>query len=816
MLRFNSLAYPLRLLKKKAGFNFLCILVIALGLCISVVDYYFISMLAYTDMPFANGDRVSLLRVGGSRNNYPAEYVWDAHRYNYVKNNAQSFEKLGAMQVNAPGVLGDGEVTELVRTAAIEPGLFNIPEIQPLLGRSLTDSDDILGSPRVAIISHRLWQSYYGAQPEIVGRVASVNSEPTTIIGVMPPGFGFPYNHDMWLPLQLDLNPSPRASGALVVAGLLSQDATFSSASRELENILENLTNEFPDIYSPYASDVQPYAVYQNAGAEPIVYAMIAAMIVIILLSCLNVGNLLLVRANERFHELWIRSAVGATRWQLLRQVLAESLLICIIGGIAGTILIYTSLELVDYFLFNSESSLSDQPFWVQPGLDAGLLGVAFSIVLLIWLLAGGIPAWKMTKIDTGFALGGSGKEAGSAGGNRATNILVIVELVTSVFLLIVSGVLVLSIQKGNSSDLGVDVEGLHTARVSLTGSEYEEPSSKLNYIDTLLSEIEIATGLSKITYTTSLPGSAGTLQTFILEDQNTPANSVLPSQFVISVADDYFQTMGVELKAGRFFDSSDNLDSTSVVIIDERFANSVATDFGLTDISSVVGKRIQIDPEQSSEWITIIGVTSHIAQGLTAGIDEGITTLYRPFAQRTGRRIILVFETLDSPSEILQEIRIAATKVDRSIPVYREATFDELAASNMVGFNTISTLFIVLSTVTLVLAASGIYAIISRSVIHRTQEAGIRRALGSSNSSAVMLFVRKGFVYFVIAIVFGGILAALTSQGLDSIFPNILRFFPVIFASVVSIFSFVIIGSSYLPARKIIAMEPGEALHYE
>jgi ABC-type antimicrobial peptide transport system permease subunit len=300
------------------------------------------------------------------------------------------------------------------------------------------------------------------------------------------------------------------------------------------------------------------------------------------------------------------------------------------------------------------------------------------------------------------------------------------------------------------------------------------------------------------------------------MEDQHVTTEGLFPSQFVVSVADNYFQTMGVELRAGRFFDSADDQDSLPVVIIDERFAEALLKDSLVADSSSLLGKRIQVDPQRSSEWLTIIGVSSHIVQGQTAGSDEGITTLYRPFYQRAERLLNFVLPMAEDGAAQLQAIRVAAARVDRNVPVIDAATFEERAISNMSGLNLIGSFFVIISMATLVLSGSGIYAIISRSVLQRTQETGIRRALGCSDLSTVMLFLRKGLVYFAAAIVCGGLLAALTSQGLSSIFPTIVGMLPPVFAAVVLGFSIVIFGSSYLPARKIIRLDPGDALRYE
>ncbi|PCI76998.1 MAG: hypothetical protein COB20_09305 [SAR86 cluster bacterium] len=811
----TDLNYTWRLIRKKAGFNVLCVVVIALGLCISVVDYYFISAISFKSLDFPNGDRIGLLKVARAGTNaMPVDGGWDAYRYRHVKENSESFSEVGAMELNTVGVVSDGEASERVSTTAITPSLLRMTDVLPILGRNFLDSDDVVGAPLVAIISHRLWESYYNGRTDIVGFVSQINGEPRTIVGVFPPDYKFPYAHDLWLPLQLPTNVEPEAIGPLWLVGLLADNSDFETASNEVRSLLGPLATEFPNIYRDNPVGVTPYVQLNNNGVMPIAYSMLAAMVIIILLSCVNVGNLIWVGTNERYHELLIQTAIGATRWHLIKQVLLESFLVCAMGGIVGIALIAGAMKL---FVFAIDAfNLINMPFWIQPELTFQLIAMALSILLFIWLLAGGIPAWKMTRVNKGLVMGGSSKGVPSGGRSRVNDSLIGFEMVTSIFLLIMCGALVLGIQQATRTDYGVNPDNLLSARFTLPAATYPDDSSRLEFIETLSSEIQSLPQISSTTYTTAIPSRANSFLPYQLEGQEFSDERDIPRQFVASVADNYFQELGVELVEGRYFDSGDTADSQQVVIINKLFADSLVANSFVDDSAALLGRRLRIDPQQGSDFLTIIGVTSHIIQSQPIGGQETFTTLYRPYSQRAIESVYLVARTLGDPYLPVEGMKAAAASVDRSIPLYSFESFQDTFFDAMVGLNLIGYLFIAISSVTLLLAASGIYAIVSRSVLQRTQETGIRRALGSSNARAIRRFVRKGLAYLVVAVVLGGTLAALASQAFSVLFPQIVTLLPVVFLTVISIFSFVILASSYLPARKIVAMEPGEALHYE
>lgn len=806
----SNLIYAVRLLKKKAGFSALCVLVLALGLSVSLVDYALATVFSSKTLPFPGGDKFTVLKIAGSDfPSLPVEFGWDSYQYNFLGENSSSFDTLGAIDFSVSGVISDETGSGIFMAAGISPELLNATGVVPFLGRSLLAADSLVGAQPVALISHNVWQNFFNGREDIVGKRSEIGGELRSIVGVMPEEFEFPRNQHLWFPLQLQTSLQPGEGPKLTLAAVLNDDASLDSASAELETLLQQINLEFPQEYQKYPSEVLPYVTMGNAGLETIVALMFAAMLVIVLLASINIGNLLLVRAIERSQELLIRSAVGASRFSLIRQILLESLLICIAGGLAGILIAAACLNLIDSVLPNLTRA-EFLPFWVAFSLDTKLLSLAVSMILAIWLLSGFLPAWTASKIDLGEALKSSGKGVAGKVGGRAISALIMTELIVSVFLLIVSGMMVLAVNGLMQTDWGMEDEGLLSAYIQLPQSDSASNAENANYFRDLRNELMGQAGIREVAYSSMVIGQGLTLEPYQVEDQLAVANSVLPSEVTMSVDGNYFNTLSAPLLEGRVFNAGDSAESLPVAIVDEKFAEKVWPG------ESALGKRLQIDPDAESAWITVVGVSAHLVQAMPLGAQQNLTVIYRPLAQRTVSRVYMIAKVEGDPNGFQQLLREAAVSVDRNIPLGRAMPMTLIMQHNTGPLKAIGSIFVALSLVTLVLGGSGIYSIMSRSVILRTQEAGIRRALGASDLHSIFLFLKPGVKFLLLAIFFGGAAALLASSGLSLMFGQIAEFFPSVFVVVAVVVAFVVLGASYLPARKIVAMEPGEALHYE
>jgi len=806
----SNLKYAVRLIKKKAGFSGLCVLVLALGLSVSLIDYALASVFSTKALPFPDGDKFATLKVADSNTiSLPVEFGWDTYRYNYIRDNSSSFDTLGAIDFSVSGVINDEIGSGIFIAAAISPELINATGVVPLSGRSFLPSDSQAGAEPVALISYDLWQSFFSGREDIVGESSIIGGELRNIVGVMPQGFGFPMNQDLWMPLPSRAALQPGEGLSLTLAGVLGDDASFESASIELGVLLGQINLDYEEEYGNYPSEVRAYVTMGNAGLEPVVNLMLAAMLVIVVLTSINIGNLLLVRAAERSQELLIRSAVGASRASLIGQILLESLLICIAGGVLGILIASAGLSFINSVLPNL-TRIEFLPFWVNFSLDANLLSAAFIMILCIWLLSGFIPAWKSSKINLSESLNSSGKGVVGGVNGRTIAALISVEMIVSVFLLLVSGVLVLAVDDLIKTDWGMEDEGLLTSYIQLPQENASSEMDVGDYLRDLRNELVEQPGVHDIAYTSMVIGQGLNLQAYQVEDQLADSESDLSVEVIMSIDANYFDVLSVELLEGRLFNSGESRESLQVAIVDEGFANRVWPG------QSALGKRVQIDPENDPTWVTVVGVSAHLVQAMPLAGQKNLTAIYRPLMQREVPQVYLVAKVEGDPNSYQQILRDAGANINRDTPLGRAMPMTLTMQFNTGPLTAIGSIFIALSLVTLVLGGSGIYAIMSRSVILRTQEVGIRRALGASNLNSILLFIWPSLKFLLVAIVIGGGAALLASNGLSFMFEGATQFFPLVIVTVATIVALVILSATYIPARKIAAMEPGEALHYE
>ncbi len=814
-----ELKYTLRLLRKKQGFAAISIFVIAVGIAITIPLASVSKFFGFTDLPLANGDRLVALkqRIEG-RGNVP---VVDAYSYEYIRDNAESYALLTAFEQKS-AVFSDGEAAESFSGAWIEPQFLSYASETPLAGRSLLESDSLPGAEPVAVIGFDLWQSYYAGDENVIGNTSRINGENVTVVGIMPQGFGFPYAHDLWLPLQLPGNPEPGPQRSLYLAGLLHENTDRGQALAELDTSLQALATEYPQFYSGASGIILPYTLVMiNDG--PVYGQLFLGMLATVLaLVCFNVGNLLAARNSERLNELAVRGAVGGTRWKIIRQVLLESFLICIIAATTGLAIGSIGLSIISNGIGNAVFSV---PYWIDFSLSGSDLLTLAAITTAVWLLSGLYPAWKISNQDINTILGSDSKSSTDLGSGNLTKTLVIVEIIVSCFLLIVCLSTIAAFYYSSQQDMGVNPEGMLTARVDLSSSNYESVDSKQNYLRSLRGELLSSTSIEDVTFATAMAGQNPRRLDFSLEDIDVATDSRLPQVGLAWTDEDYLRLMETELIQGRLFDFADSASSLPVVIVDEFFAERYWPG------ESALGKRMQIAPEQGGELLTIVGVINHIIQGQPTAERLYQSTVYRPLGQlaldTTGAAAVnavsLAMQVTDldtaSLTDLEQEVKAAAARVDRDVPVSEVMPMSQMMYLGMEANQFFFDIMLWMALATLALAIVGIYGVVSRSVLSRAMEIGVRRALGSTNFRIISIFLKQGSLYLLFGLMIGGVSGVLVIdlllQAVGSQDGVSYTFFYII-ATVVLMLSLMVFVAAYLPARKLIAFEPAEALHYE
>ena len=813
-----DLRHNLRLLRKNAGFVGICILIIGLGMGVSITLYTIGKNIGIKSPPLPNGERY--VNVGLFDNSGPAQrWQWlDGYMFRSLESTSRNFKTLGVRR-DTDAVLSDGERAERFYGTKITSNLLQATEVAPILGRNLLPSDDAPGAEPVALISYNVWRNYYAGQKNIVGSVSRINGEYRTIVGVMPQGFNYPRFQDVWMPLQLPTSPQPGQWQGLLSSGILADGVSIDSVSTELDALLLRLGASEPDFYSDLTSRITSCCSIINFdGPSPDKFLFPALMLSLILLVSLNVANLILVRTNQRIQEFGIRSAVGATRKRLIISVLQDSLLICLAGSVLGVVLAELSMNYVNAAATAVFNLIGGMPFWMRYDWEMSTALAALLVLLLIWVASVGLAVWQVYRQDLAVILAGGKHSASDSRGAFGTATIVSVEMIFSCFLLILSGVFVGTTIELADVDYGTATEGYLTARIELDTVAYDSAESKYRYRQNLQRELLNNEGIETVSFTTDLPSQAALRLSYNLEDRDVKANGEYPRKRTIQVADNYFDTMNVSLLAGRKFDGTDSNDSLPVVIIDELIARQLWSK-AVDPIQAALGKRIQINPDsERAKWLTIVGVTPHLVQNFA--LEGGdLSSLYIPLSQPccdyAQLPIYPVLKVHGDPNDYRNVLQDAAMRVDRDIPVADIVELSDFldTLNSVVVFAAEMSSSIAL--VTLVLAITGIFAIVSRSVLQRGKEIGIRRAVGSSNSKVLWVFIRQGVQYLSMGLVLGGgtaILIASVVAGSN----RLLDWLPVVFTGVSIGLALLVFIATYGPALRLVSIEPGETLRDE
>ncbi|MCG8413423.1 MAG: ABC transporter permease [Pseudomonadales bacterium] len=808
-----DLKYAVRLLTRNLGHSALCVFAVALSLAISLVVFALAYNTTYRPYEFQDSENWTYL-YGINTDSNTAESIDSVNLFTYqvMQESLTAFSEFGAIRAAGQSRLNDGETTRRVSAVEITPNLLQTANLSPLLGRTLVESDGVPGAERVVVLSHSIWEQYYAADEGVVGTQTNLDEIPHTIVGVMPEGVSFPFSESLWLPFRWPVATQPAGQVRITPVGVLHESATLESLNVEISGLLTRLSNEFPDYYGDHTSARANYLTqlfFENGGSIGTVLVLATAVIVI--LACLNIGNLLITRSLERRGEFAIRSAVGSSDSQLIRQGLLESLLVCVIGATLGLLLTLVAFDYINSIYTNVASQLpGGVPQRWRFVFDGSVVAASLVATAVIWLCSGLFPAWRASRMKASDSLMGDAHSTTDRSGTTLIKLLVGGEVITSCFLLIVSGILVAAIVALANTDYGIEEEGLMTANIELP-RRYMTTSQRFNFIESLQGQLQSDVAVTETVVVSDLPTRFNRRSGYTLSDREVEQNDSSDVQYVAAITSNYFQLLDVPLVEGRQFDATDSLDSQPVIIIDEAFAAR------LWPAESPLGKQIQITELNDGIWRTIVGVTDTIKQGMPlSGLDR-LSTLYLPISQVAPfNTLSVVAETTYGQSDYERLLREAITAVDRDIAIYDIKPMASVLNETTQIFTALRDIFIAISLFTLLLAGTGIFGVISRSVVQRTREIGIRRALGSSNIKVIWMYLRQGVAYLLAGLVIGGGAALLVGGALATIFTDVGQSIPFVFVTVTLLLSGLIIAASYFPARQVVALEPGEALHHD
>lgn len=802
-LRFD-LNYAWRLLLKTPGNSLLCVAVVALSVGLSLFVYVVDYNIALKPLPFAGSQRWLSVQVAQDAATLRRPAV-DAYTYQELVQHSRSVDQVGAFAAQA-AVLSEGQRSVRLRAAAISPELLGATGAVPLMGRLFTADDGRSGAARTVILSYDTWQNNFAGDATIVGKQTRIDGNPVHILAVMPQDFFAFRDFELWFPLQLPALAQPRESGLVLSPFVTLRDGqTAAAALSELQSVVDDVGKRFPDVYGGerVAGLFPAHRMYTHGKIAVISMATLIAIAVLVL-GGVNISMIFFAMLLERSRELALRKALGSTRNRLLRQCLLQSVFVVCFGLLAGVGLAAMGVRWAHGLLDFSARLMStgrDPNELVMRPWD---LGAAVAAAIALWLFTTLIPAWRLAKLDAAATLAGSGKGVGGGSNNKLAAVLVGLQVVVACTLLVVCANVVVSVNKELRRPIGIAVEH----RVISTyptefDARYEDPAKRLAYWDELENAIVRRLPGAAVAFATATP-TAPDESPAAIENGADPSRGGALNLPIAVVSEKYFDVLGIERRSGRLFDATDARGSMDVAVVDENTARRFWPD------RDPVGQRIRLDPAGNGPWLTIVGVVSSVAAPY--GGTDGV--VYRPLRQAVPGAFQLIVTAPATAGEPQQALLAAAYDVNPDLPLHNVQRLDEyMVAIN--GFRSLVPGFTGIGLITLLLAASGLFGLISRSVSQRVQEIGILRALGSTKSRVLGMFLRQAAIYLAIGAVGGGV-GILLSTAMSAAIPNVLDHVFAVSALVLVMIAVVILVSSYVPARRAVTLEPGDALRYE
>jgi putative ABC transport system permease protein len=804
----SDFKYALRLLLKKPGFTALTIGVMAAGIGLSIYLFSFFHTMVFKPMPFEDGK--TLVQVSASQDGLRNAGQLNLHDYQEIRTSTRGLKEFSAFRVVDFNV-SSREGARRYSAAEIEPNLFQVTRTEPFMGRGFTDTENQRGAERVVVIGYDMWLNHFGGMSQVIDQTLRIGGVSHRVIGVMPQGYVFPNNTELWRPLRED--PSRETRGSLGhVHGLAHLDGSVpqNEVNQQLATIMERLEARYPESNNGISAYVSTVPMATAADGLPVILSVHIIAILVLVLASINVGNLLLSRAIERSKETAIRVALGAPRSRLIWQMLWESIIICGVGGVLGLLILAWGLSITANI--TSSFNVDAPPFWWNFGIDGYTLKLFFFFLISVILLTGLLPAWKNSGGDFNSVLrdgtrGALGRKAG-----RMNRFLIVCEIFVSLTVLIAAGVLLLGNFKATRADYGASTEGVLTAQVLLTEERYESDAAKTRFIDALQSRLENSTGIGKVMISSALPGEMTATPAMMIEGREYTEDRGFPRANYIAVTPGTLGKLGVDLREGRFFDSSDDGDGRSTVIVTESFVERNFPD------GSAVGKRLRmVDGESDTpEWLTIVGVVKHTIQGPSYQESGRTPTVFRPFSQSPRDQMTVAMEMRTDSAEVIRTLRSTLESIDQELPAFRIEHYRESINRHTKPMLFITSIFLMFGFAAMILASSGIYGVMSNTINQRTQEIGIKQALGAWDERVQKEFLATG----VKLLLWGGIPGVLAGSAMGFAMSAMLGTGGIDLPLVVLVLTTVIGGTvllaTYLPTQRVLNLEPSQALRHE
>lgn len=802
---WQDLRYAGRMIRKNPGASALAVVALALGIGLTTTMFSIVQGAILRGLPFEESEKIQYLSIvtptTRGRGN-PVSY----HDFMDWRSQQTSFESLEGYNGFGMTATGSGGFPERLRGQRVTPGLFRALRATPLLGRDFTEADAEPGAPGVIIIGHRIWESRYQSRPDAIGQTLFINGVPATVIGVMPPKFGFPQTANAWQPLSIKLDPKRGAGGRVNVLGRLKDGTSLDRASLEMERISGQLATTYVENKDTKAT-VAPF-VRTVMGDEVVntLFTMLGAVFGVMIIACVNVTNLQLARAAERTKEVAVRVAIGAGRWRIVRQTLVEGLVLSAVGALAGLGLAYAGTT-----IFSRAIVDTNPPFWIDVRLDPVVLTFVTFITVTAALVSSVVPGWRLARTDVNGSLKDEGRGTTSLRMGRFSRWLVVVEVAVSCILLVVSGLMIQSIVQNSRIDVPFATKDVFFGATQLEDRLFPKEPDILRANALAEEKLSQVTGVRAVALASDYPRGGGGTRVAIdgKTFENTEAH---PRAHVITASPRYFDVLRVKPLMGRGIEASDLNGGALVVVVDETFARQHLPE-------GPIGRRIRFgqDTEKgtsfdNSKWLTVVGVVPALVEPGPAN-NNNAATVFRPLAQWPRRDFFVLASTGDDPTAITAGVRQALAQLGEGTPINNVNSLAGELWRQGWATRVFGGLFMTFGLASLFLASVGLYGVMAFGVKQRTGEIGVRMAMGASRTGVLRMILWQGVWRVAAAVALGLVPGWQVGKLMEGLLDNVDPADPLVLS--VTAITLLVSGAlaSLVPALRAASVDPVIAL---
>jgi putative ABC transport system permease protein len=799
----SELRFAFRSLRSQPGLTSIAVITLAMGIGFTAIMFSIVHGALYRGLPFPDGDRI--YHLGGTNPSQGMEQTGiSIHDFVEWREQQRTFEDIAAYYTGTINISG------MERPVRFDGGFmsasaFQTLGVQPFLGRTFQEGEDRPGAPGVILLSYSVWRDQFGSDPSAVGQVVRVNGDQSTIIGVMPEGFFFPVVEEVWIPLKEDALATVRGEGRMLdVFGMLREGTTVEEARTDIGGIAQRLAQAYPETNEGLSPIIMLYTENFGGGElKSVLLVMLAVVLMVLVVACVNVANLLLARTAGRTKELAIRMAMGASRSRVLAHLLAEATVLSGIGALLGLGIAKVGIDLFDRMVVDT-----DPPFWFVFALDGPILIFIVAITVLAAVVSGLIPGIKASGADTNEFLKDASRGSSSLRIGRLSRLLVVGEVTLSVGLLVSAGLMIKGVVLLRTMDYGFDREEVFTARVGLFENDFPDVESRSAFFRELQLSIQDRPEVAAVTLATALPGLGSGTDRFSLLGEAYDADQDYPMARQAFITPGFFETFGTAEVQGRTFTLADDPGGEQVVIVNQSFADR---HFPGQD---PIGEQLRGGTaEEDRAWRTIVGVAPDLYMQGVGNSDGEPHGFYIPLAQQDARFVTVAVRGRGDPLALASTVREEVAALHPDTPLYWVQSMEEALAANLWQVDVFGGLFAIFGFGALFMAAVGLYGVLSFSVKQRTQEVGIRMALGAHGGDVLRLVLKQGTVQVVFGLVMGLGLGWALSQAMQISIFGVEPWDPTVFLAISVVMLATGFLASYVPARRATRVSPVEAL---